>query len=84
MKIVPAAIEEHINRIDRTPSLLIGISLVSVVLFCLYRVLWGFYVAMTFGFYVGPLVFGCVVWGAVGVVAAIGAAGFLTRYAKQP
>jgi hypothetical protein len=30
------------------------------------------------------LVFSIVLWGVIGVVAAIAATGFLTRYAKRP
>ena len=85
MKIVPARLEEQINRVDRNQSLAIGIASSVTALWCAYRLIWLFYTAVTFssvGFSAVSLVFPLVLWGAIGVVAAVSAVGFLTRYAK--
>jgi hypothetical protein len=87
MKIVPTHVEEQINRVDRTPSLVIGITSAVVALWCLYRLLWTLYIAMTLssiGWSPVSLIFPFVLWGVIGVAAVISAAGFLTRYAKRP
>jgi inner membrane protein involved in colicin E2 resistance len=84
MKIVPTNIEQQINRVDRQPSLVIGIVCGLLAFWCLYRVLWSLYFAMTYDFLFGSLVFSIVLWGVIGVVAAIAATGFLTRYARRP
>jgi inner membrane protein involved in colicin E2 resistance len=84
MKILPANIEEQIDRVDRSRSLMIGISSALLALWCLYRVLWSIYLMATYSFMFGSLVFAIVVWGVIGAVAAIAATGFLTRYARRP
>jgi inner membrane protein involved in colicin E2 resistance len=84
MKILPANIEEQIDRVDRSRSLMIGISSALLALWCLYRVLWSIYLMTTYSFMFGSLVFAIVVWGVIGAVAAIAATGFLTRYARRP
>ena len=82
MKILPANIEEQIDRIDRNRSLIIGISTGLVAFWCLYRVLWSIYLSITYDFLFGSMVFSIVLWGVIGVVAGIAAFAFLTR-AKQ-
>jgi hypothetical protein len=85
MKIVPTRIEEQINLVDRTTALGIGIASGLTALWCVYRLIWLFYTAVTFssvGWSPVSLVFPFVLWGVVGVSAAIAAVGFLTRYAK--
>jgi inner membrane protein involved in colicin E2 resistance len=84
MKIIPSNIEEQIDRVDRSRSLIIGISTGLVALWCIYRVLWSIYLMATYDFMFGSLLFSVVLWGVVGVVAAIAAVGFLTRYARRP
>jgi hypothetical protein len=87
MKIVPTRMEEQINRVDRTTSLGIGIASGITALCCVYRLIWLLYAAVTFssvGWSPISLVFPFVLWGMIGVVAAIGAVGLLTRYAKGP
>jgi len=84
MKILPPSIEEHIDGVDRNRSLIIGISAGLVAFWCIYRVLWSIYLSVAYDFLFGSLVFSIVLWGAIGVVAAIAATGFLTRYAKRP
>ncbi|KAA0097943.1 hypothetical protein CIW49_14745 [Mycolicibacterium sp. P1-18] len=77
---LPAAIEEHVNRFDRQRSLVIGISNAVVAAWCAYRLIWLTYLAVTFdGFFVGSLIFSFVLWGGVGVVAAVAAVIFLQR-----
>jgi inner membrane protein involved in colicin E2 resistance len=84
MKLLPASIEEHIDRVDRNRSLIIGISTGLVALWCLYRVLWSIYLSVTYDFLFGSLVFSIVLWSVIGVVATIAATGFLIRYSKRP
>ena len=86
MNIVPTSIQEKINRVERTPSLVIGISAGLTVLWSLYRVFWLIYTATVLsnvGWSPVSLVFPFVLWTAIGVVAAVVAVAFLTRYAKQ-
>jgi len=80
MKILPASVEQQINRVDPQRSLLIGISLGLVAAWSLFRVIWMLYISMTFGLFLGPLIFNFVLWGVIGSVAAVGAVGFLNRY----
>jgi len=85
MKILPTRIEEQINRVDRNQSLAIGIASSVTALWCAYRLIWLFYTAVTFssvGWSPVSLVFPLVLWGVIGVIAAVSAVGFLTRYAK--
>jgi inner membrane protein involved in colicin E2 resistance len=84
MKILPTSVEQQIERVDRTRSLIFGISSGLVMIWCLYRVLWSIYLTMTYDFLFGSLVFSIVLWGVIGTVAAIAAFGFLTRYSRQP
>lgn len=37
------------------------------------------YIGMTFGWFLGAMVFQLVLWGVIGTVAAVAATGFLTR-----
>ncbi|OCB46297.1 hypothetical protein A5677_03815 [Mycobacterium malmoense] len=82
MKIVPASIEEQINRVDRQRSLYIGLSAGAVALWSAFRLIWALYIGMTFGWLFGSMVFQLVLWGVIGAVAAVAAFGFLTRHAK--
>jgi hypothetical protein len=82
MKIVPTSIEEQINRVDRQRSLYIGISAGLVAAWSLFRLIWVLYIGMTFGWFLGSMVFQVVLWGVIGVVAGVAAVGFLTRYSK--
>jgi hypothetical protein len=81
MKIVPASIEEQINRVDRQRSLWIGISAAVLAAWSILRLLWLLYIGLTFGgVFFGALVFQSVLWGVIGAVALVAAVGFLTRY----
>jgi hypothetical protein len=82
MKIVPASVEQQINRVDRQHSLIIGISCGLLAFWSAYRVIWSLYLALTYNFLFGSLAFGVVLWGVIGAAAAIAATGFLTHYAK--
>lgn len=86
MNIVPTPIQEQINRVERTPSLVIGISAGLTALWSLYRLFWLIYTATVLsnvGWSPVSLVFPFVLWAVIGAVAAIAAVAFLTRYAKQ-
>jgi hypothetical protein len=82
MNIVPASIEEKINRVDRQRSLAIGISFALLAAWSFFRLIWSLYISMTFGWFMGSLAFTFVLWGVIGTAAAVGATGFLTRYFK--
>ena len=83
MNIVPTAIEEQINRVDRQRSRVIGIGSAVLAAWCAYRLIWLVYLALTFGGFVGSLVFSFILWGVIGVAAAVAAVAFLLR-ARQP
>jgi hypothetical protein len=82
MKIVPTSIEEQINRVDRQRSLYIGISAGLLAAWSVFRLIWVLYIGMTFGWFFGTMIVQLVLWGLIGTVAAIAAAGFLSRYTK--
>jgi hypothetical protein len=82
MKIVPTSIEEQINRVDRQRSLYIGISAGLLALWSVFRLIWTLYIGMTFGWFLGSMVFPLVLWGVIGVAAGVAAVGFLTRYTR--
>jgi hypothetical protein len=87
MNIVPTRIQEQVSRVDRTPSLVIGISAGLTALWSVYRILWLVYTAATlssFGYSGVSLVFPLVLWSAIAVVAGVVSAAFLLRYSKQP
>jgi hypothetical protein len=86
VNIVPTRIQEQINRVERTPSLVIGISAGLTALWSLYRLFWLIYTATVLsnvGWSPVSLVFPFVLWAVIGVAAAFAAFAFLTRYAKQ-
>ena len=80
MKIVPTGIEAQINRVDRQRSLYIGIGAGLLAAWSLFRLFWVLYISMTFGWFLGSMVFSVVLWGVIGTVTGIAAVGFLTRY----
>ena len=82
MKIVPTNLEEQINRVDRQRSLYIGISAGALAVWSVFRLIWLVYIGMTFGWFLGSMVFQSVLWGVIGAVAVVAAVGFLTRYTK--
>jgi hypothetical protein len=82
MQLVPNGIQEQINRVDRQRSLLIGIGAGLVAAWSFFRLIWLLYIAISFGFFMGALIFQFVLWGVVGTVAAIAATAFLSRYTK--
>jgi hypothetical protein len=82
MKILPASIEDQINRVDRQRSLYIGISSAVLAAWCIFRLIWLVYIALTFGVFFGALVFQFVLWSVIGAAAVVSAVGFLTRYIR--
>ncbi len=81
MKILPAPpIAQQIDRVDRQYSLYIGISTGLLAFWSIYRVLWSIYLAVTYNFIFGSLVFPIVLWAVIGVGAAVVSLGFFTRY----
>jgi hypothetical protein len=87
MNIVPTNIQERVNKVDRTPSLVIGIVLGLVALGCIFSLLSTIYAAAVYssiGVSAMSWIFPIVMYGVIGALAAIGAIAFLTRYSKQP
>jgi hypothetical protein len=87
MNIVPTRVQEQVGRVDRTRALIFGISSALTALWSFYRVFWAIYLSATFssvGWSPVSLVFPLVLWGAIGVVAAVSAVAFFQRYATQP
>ena len=87
MNIVPTRMQEQISQVDRTYSLVIGISTGIAALWSIYRVFWLVYTAATFssvGWSPISLVFPLVFWAVVAVGTGFVSAAFLLRYAKQP
>ncbi|MCV7020451.1 Uncharacterised protein [Mycolicibacterium aichiense] len=82
MKIVPTPIAQHIDRVERQHSLYIAISTGLLAFWSIYRVLWSIYLAVTYDFIFGSLVFPIILWAVIGVVAAVASIGFATRYLK--
>ena len=80
MKILPAPIAQQIDRVDRQYSLYIAISTGLLAFWSIYRVLWSIYLAVTYNFIFGSLVFPIVLWAVIGVAAAVVSLGFFTRY----
>ncbi len=87
MNALLARIQDQVTRVDRTRSLIFGISAGVTALWAAYRVFWLLYsasVLSSVGLSSASLVFSLVLWTVVGLVAAAVAAAFLIRYAKQP
>lgn len=82
MKLLPVSIEQQINRVDRTRSLVAGISFGLLAFWSFYRVIWMLYLTIAYNFLFGSLMFSVVLWGVIGAVATIAAIAFLTRYAR--
>lgn len=80
MTFIPAALEQHVNRVDRQRALIIGISTALVAFWSAYRVFWSVYLSLTYDFVFGSLVFPIVLWGVIGVAAALASAAFIARY----
>lgn len=86
MNIVPACIQDQINRVDRSRSLVLAVVSGMTVLWSLYRLIWLIYsvtVLAGVGWTPVALVIPFILWTAIGGAAAIAAVGFLNRY-RQP
>ncbi|MDO3635713.1 hypothetical protein [Mycolicibacterium arseniciresistens] len=86
MNIIPTRVQEQVDRVERTPSLVLGIFAGMTALWSLYRVFWLLYSASVLsgvGISAASLIFSAVIWVAVGVGAAVVSAAFLIRYSKQ-
>lgn len=86
MNLVPTRIQEQVNRVDRSKSLIFGIAAGVTALWSLYRVFWLLYsasVLSSVGVSSASLIFSLVLWSAVGIAAGAVAAAFLIRYAKH-
>lgn len=81
---LPAALEQHVNRVDRQRAPMIGISTGLVAFWSAYRVFWSLYLTLSYDFLFGSLVFQIALWGVIGVAAGITSAAFLLRYTNYP
>jgi len=84
MNIVPTRIQEQINGVDRTRSLVYGIFGGLTVLLSVYNLFWLFYAAMVFSSLGVTAIFSFVWWVAIGALGAWTAFAYLGRYFKQP
>jgi len=84
MKLLPAGLDRHINRVDRQHALVIAISTGLLAFWSAYRVFWSLYLTITYNFLFGSLVFQIALWGVIGVAAGIASFAFLVRYRAQP
>ncbi|MBB2989160.1 hypothetical protein FHR72_000617 [Mycolicibacterium iranicum] len=86
MTFLPARLQEQIDRVDRTRSLIFGISAGVTALWAVYRVFWLLYsasVLSSVGLSSATLLFSLVLWTAVGLASAAVGAAFLIRYARN-
>lgn len=81
---LPAALEQHVNRVDRQRALMIGISTGLVAFWSAYRVFWSLYLTLSYDFLFGSLVFQIALWGVIGVAAGVTSAAFILRYLHEP
>jgi hypothetical protein len=87
MSIIPTRVQESVNRVDRTRSLVLGISTGVVAVFAIYKIFWLIFAAATLsnlaysGFW---LVLSLVWWGAIAVLGVFWSVAFLRRYSNQP
>ena len=83
MNIVPPQVEQRINQVDRTPSLIIGIVCAVVAVGCALSLLSTLYSAIVLssvGWFSPVLIVWFVIYIVIGGAALIGAVGFLTHY----
>jgi Flp pilus assembly protein TadB len=86
VKIVPPGVEQRINQVDRTPSLIIGIVCALVAVGCAFSLLSTLYSAMVLssvGWFSPVLIVWFVIYIVIGGAALIGAVGFLTHYREM-
>jgi hypothetical protein len=57
MQLLPTSIQEQVDRVDRQRSLMIGISAGLLAAWSAFRLIWMLYIAISFGLFVGSLVF---------------------------
>lgn len=84
MKILPAAIEQHVNRFDRQQSRIVAIGSGLLALWSAYRVFWALYLTFAYDFLFGTLVFQVAIWGVIGTVAGIAAFAFYRHSTTAP
>ena len=84
MNIVPTRIQDQINRVDRSRSLLYGIFGAITALLSAYHLFWLLYAATVFSSLGFTAVFSFVWWVAIGALGVWTAFAYLTRYFKHP
>lgn len=85
MNIVPNVIQAQANRLDRTPSLIVGISSGLTALWAVWRVFWLLFSAVVYsgvGVSAVTLVISAIFWAVFAAVAGVISAAFILRYLK--
>ncbi len=86
MNIVPTRIQESVNRVDRTRSLVMGILTGVAAFFAFWKIFWLIFAAATlsnFGYSGFWLVLSLVWWGAIAALGVFWSVAFLRRYSSQ-
>lgn len=85
MNIVPARIQEQINRVDRTQSLVFGILAAIAALVCAAQLFWRLFSVIAFSSVDWfTLILSLVSYTALGALSVFVATAYLTRYFKHP
>ena len=84
MNIVPTRIQEQINGVDRTRSLVYGILGAITVLLSIYQLFWLLYAATVLSTFGITAIFSFVWWVAIGALGTFVAIAYLGRYFKHP
>jgi hypothetical protein len=87
VNIVPTRLQEQLNRVDRTPSLAIGIFAGLTALWSIYRLFWLIYSATVLsgvGVPTASLAFPFVLWIVIGAGAAVVSIAFLVATRSRP
>lgn len=86
MNLIPTPIQHHLNRVDRTRSLWLAIGAGLTALWTGYRVFWLLYSATVVsgvGISAATLIISAVIWGVVGLAAALVSVAFFLRYTRE-
>lgn len=87
MSIIPARVQEAVNRVDRTRALVMGILTGVAAFFALWKIFWLIFATATvssFGYSGFWLVLSLVWWGAIAALGVFWAVAFLSRYSSHP
>ncbi len=86
MNIVPTRIQESVNRVDRTHSLVMGILTGLAAFFAFWKIFWLIFATATlsnFGYSGFWVILSLVWWGAIAALGVFWSVAFLGRYSSQ-